>query len=366
MQIFDSLKSAAFGSRRVIPSLDGLRAISICFVLLAHCIGTAGFLDIHDLEQFGIFGVRVFFVISGYLITTILLKELTRTGDINLPKFYFARGLRLFPACYFLIAVMALLAHGGYLYLGRPDILHAITYTTNYSTRPAWHLGHLWSLAVEEQFYLVWPLTLRFLRKERAMKVLYAVILLAPIFRRLAPLTGIAFQFLTVSDALAIGCILAAHGPELRRHPRYQRVINFKAFYLVPLLAIAINFVPYFTFNALAGATLMNIAIALTVDWSVQNKDSAAGKFLNLPSVSFFGVLSYSLYLWQQPFLNRYSHALIASFPLNVLLSVLVALLSYICIETPFMKLRHYLEPKLFEVRPTYAAGRHGEAVSNL
>ena len=350
------MKSAAFGSRRAIPSLDGLRAISIALVLLAHLTGTAHVPDSKLLERFGSFGVQIFFVISGYLITTILLKEVDKTGTINLGKFYFARSLRLFPAAYFLIGVMTLLASRGYFYLGGVDILHGLTYTTNYSTKPAWHLGHLWSLAVEEQFYLIWPMTLRLLKKERAVKVLYGIVLIAPIFRRMRPIVGIGVQFLTVSDALAMGCILAACGPELRRHPLYQRVLHFKPFLLVPLFAVALHFLPFFTFYALIGSTLMNIMLAITIDWAVLNRDTAFGRFLNLPSVSFFGVLSYSLYLWQQPFLNRYSHAFVASFPLNLGLAIVVALLSYLCIETPFMKLRHILEPKLFGTKRAYAA----------
>ena len=102
--IFIALRRYGFGNQRVLPSLDGLRAISIGLVLLGHLIGTRGFAkQIPLLDEIGLLGVRIFFVISGYLITSILLDELSRKGTIDLPRFYFRRTMRLFPASYFLM-----------------------------------------------------------------------------------------------------------------------------------------------------------------------------------------------------------------------------------------------------------------------
>jgi len=226
----------------------------------------------------------------------------------------------------------------------------------NYSTHPSWSLAHLWSLAVEEQFYLVWPLILRVLGRRRAIQCLCGIMVLAPIVRWGAIYLGPWVHFLTVSDALAIGCILAAHKEQLYGMPMYRRVLQSRWFFLVPLVALITNFAPSYTFSCLAGQTIMNIAIALTVDWSVRNSRSLAGRILNLPSVSFLGVLSYSIYLWQQPFLNRNSHAFSASFPVNLLLALLLALLSYLCVETVFMRFRSRLEHRVFGPKSVFVA----------
>ena len=98
-RFFIALRQYGFGNQRVLPSLDGLRAISICLVLVGHLIGTQGFAKhIPLLNGLGLLGVRIFFVISGYLITSILVGELHRKGTISLPRFYFRRTMRLFPA----------------------------------------------------------------------------------------------------------------------------------------------------------------------------------------------------------------------------------------------------------------------------
>src|SRR5579871_5829494 len=126
--LFRKLKTFGFGSERGIPSLDGLRAVSISLVLFAHLLGTRGFIP-YFYSPLGEFGVRVFFVISGYLITSILLKELKREGSISLKRFYFRRSMRLFPAAYAFIAIIALLASLHFLQLDHRDLKFALTYT---------------------------------------------------------------------------------------------------------------------------------------------------------------------------------------------------------------------------------------------
>jgi peptidoglycan/LPS O-acetylase OafA/YrhL len=88
----------------------------------------------------------------------------------------------------------------------------------------------------------------------------------------------------------------------------------------------------------------MNVAIALCTDWSMRNASSLVGRFLNLPTVGFIGVLSYSLYLWQQLFLDRYSTRAWCTFPLNIVLAFALALFSYLLIEAPFLRLRAVIE----------------------
>ena len=339
-----ALRAYGFGPQRAIPSLDGLRAISIGFVLASHLNGTRHFANSRWLMGLGEFGVRVFFIISGYLITTILLEELGRKGSISLSRFYFRRTLRLFPAAYFLIAVTAALAAGSFIRMDHRDVLFAVTYTMNYDDARGWPLGHLWSLAVEEQFYLLWPLTLSSLVLPRCRRLLLGVLILGPLFRITSPYVGPAFNFLRWSDALATGCLLAIMRDEIESMRSYSRLIASRCFFLVPLAALAANYIPSTKVTWLAGETIMNVAIAISVDWAMRNADGLTGRFLNQPTISFIGVLSYSLYLWQQLFLDRTSDRLYCAFPLNIILAFTMALVSYLLIEAPFLRLRKAIE----------------------
>ena len=105
----------------------------------------------------GRLGVQIFFVISGFLITSLLLREKESTGSISLKLFYARRTLRIFPAFYLFFITIAVLSYLRLIELPRYDLLHAATYTMNYSGNGTWWMGHLWSLSVEEQFYFVWP-----------------------------------------------------------------------------------------------------------------------------------------------------------------------------------------------------------------
>jgi peptidoglycan/LPS O-acetylase OafA/YrhL len=345
MSVFHRLRQYAFGNQRVIPSLDGLRAVSIGCVLLAHLTGTAGFpLSSTAIYPMGEFGVRVFFVISGYLITSILLQERQRHGRIALGRFYARRTLRLMPAAYAFIGVVALLAGWGLLRLERGDLLFAATYTMNFWEARGWSLGHLWSLAVEEQFYLLWPLALLLLGPPRVARLLVAILLLAPLARMTSPLVGPAFNFVIWADTLATGCLLALWRERLHARPAYRRLLGSRAFAVVPLLALAANFIPSTKVSWLVGATVMNVAIALCADWAMTHPGGAVGRVLNWPPVAFAGVLSYSLYLWQQLFLNRYSSSPLCAFPQNLLLTFAAALASYLLVEAQFLRLRARLE----------------------
>jgi peptidoglycan/LPS O-acetylase OafA/YrhL len=343
--LFVALRQFGFGTQRTVPSLDGLRAISIAFVLIAHLIA-AGHLSggLSRLGNLGEFGVRIFFVISGYLISSILLAELRRKGRISLPRFYFRRMLRLFPAAYFYILVIAVLAAKHLVSLERWDLLAAITYTMNYHEVRRWSLGHLWSLAVEEQFYLLWPLILRTLGQLRSVHFLIALVVVAPFLRLASPYVGPAFNFLVWSDALATGCLLAILREDLAANPRYARLLASRWFFLVPMAALVANYVPFTKISWLVAETVMNLSIAASVDWCMRNPDTVVGRFLNLPAVSFVGVLSYSLYLWQQLFLNPESVSPYCRFPLNILLAVAMALVSYLLIEAPFLRFRTAIE----------------------
>jgi peptidoglycan/LPS O-acetylase OafA/YrhL len=170
-----------------LPSLDGLRAISIVIVVGAHAVGTFGAPGwLQPLAFFinGSLGVRIFFCISGFLITYLLLQERKHTGLIDLKAFYVRRALRILPAAYAFIAVLAILTAAGLLRLPACNFVTALTFTKNYGCVVLAD-AHLWSLGVEEQFYLLWPFIVAPCSPMRTMAVATALCFVAPLSRGL-------------------------------------------------------------------------------------------------------------------------------------------------------------------------------------
>jgi len=344
------------------PSLDGLRAIAILAAMLAHLNGTMSFPVIPPhlsavYARITSLGVRAFFVLSGFLITTLLKDEAARTGDISLRWFYFRRTLRIFPACYAYLIVLAIARAAGLISMDGADFFAAATYTTNYHHDRSWWAGHTWSLAVEEQFYLLWPFAMKLLAPRRARALTIAVIVASPLVRvllyRFAPAfrQGIGETFPTVADTLAAGCLLALSTDELGRSRRYLAFLSSPAFWLAPLAILVSAAIPSEGLRLLVGETVMNISLAMVIDRFVRFPETPVGRLLNTRVFVAVGSVSYSLYLWQQPFLNRHSTAAFTRFPLNVALAVVMALLSYHLVEQPMLRLRGRLERRWRERR---------------
>ena len=346
-----------------IPSLDGLRAISIGLVFIAHAAGTTQapkFLD--PLVPIGNLGVKVFFVISGFLITTLLLREFAKTGSVSLRDFYIRRVLRIFPAFYAYIAIIVALHLLGFLPLAGRDLIHALTYTANYNAHsvsfhfdPAqeWYLNHLWSLSVEEQFYMLWPATFVFVGPRRGTWIVVGTVLAVPLIRlamwlSLPPLPPAAYtrQFQSVADSLATGCLLALSYNWLTGWSWYLKLLSSRWFLglaaagiLSALLLFKIDNYAYY----IAGQTLVNLVIGVCVDRSVRFPDTHFGRLLNLGPIKFVGILSYSLYLWQEPFLNPFDETSFHTrFPWNLGFAIVAAVASYYVVERPFLKFRRY------------------------
>jgi peptidoglycan/LPS O-acetylase OafA/YrhL len=333
-----------------LPSLDGLRAISIALVILGHLSGTKGFgtLDL-GIGNYAHLGVVVFFVISGFLISSLLISEHEKNGRISLRLFYLRRALRIFPASYFYMGSVLALWLAGLTYMNAGDAWHSISYTVNYMPRPSWIIGHLWSLSVEEQFYLIWPFAFLVAGPRKAIWVVMAMLLLGPASRSAAWLFlrgtpfGDTAMFPVVADSLAVGCFLALTRDWLESQGWYLQIFRPVVSVFVLLSILILNrFMPY-TVVSVAGMSLINVGIAILVHRSVCRPDDWVGRILNLKAVAFVGVLSYSLYLWQQPFLNRESGAWINLFPQNLAGAILAALGSYLLLEKPLLRLRHRL-----------------------
>ena len=203
-----------------IPSLDGLRGLSIWAVILAHASNhfQIAVLHVHPLHS-GIWalaylGVTVFFVISGFLITSLLIKEYDRFSRIDLRQFYHRRAVRILPASLVYIGIVLALGSATW-----SQSAYALTFTTSYFFKQAYTpLQQLWSLSVEEQFYLLWPLVFM-LGVRSAKRCGWAVMVLCPLLRlflmhrnypeieHLAP---------AIADSIGAGCLLALYADKVR------------------------------------------------------------------------------------------------------------------------------------------------------
>ena len=294
-------------------------------------------------------GVQIFFVISGYLITMLLIKEYERNGRVDLKLFYLRRALRIFPASYVYLALIAVASALGIVILHRHDLLFAFTYTVNYSLDKSWRIGHLWSLSVEEQFYLLWPFALNRLNPRRAMWAAGAVFVCGPVTRILMRtfLTGDFLPYLpifpAVADGLAAGCLMAGFRARLLKTSWYPRLAAGPVVLGLVTLVFAINALRGSYWMEAAGVPVMMMSIAVVMEWCLRNSTSLAGRILNARPVAWVGVLSYSLYIWQQIFLNHHSKAWICRFPQNIVLAVVTACASYYLLERPLLGLRQRL-----------------------
>jgi len=311
-----------------IPSLDGLRAISILAVLLGHVAYACHFQN-WITSAYAHYGVRVFFVISGYLITTLLLEEESRFGRISLSQFYLRRTFRIFPVSYlYLLAMTPFVAMAAWKWVV------VWFYGSTYLQDLPWNLSHLWSLSVEEQFYLVWPLAIvasrRHAKKLAWLAILIAVVAQYVVGRKFSALVTPSFFFPCVMDSLAAGCLLALYRPRLPRispiwwllllvAPLISRAGVIQTGWPIPQLFAHLSTV---IFDALVAVLIVEVT-------------KYPPKWLNSRILVWIGLLSYSLYVWQMPFLNP---AYNINPAIAVLLVFAAASLSYYFWERPILK----------------------------
>ena len=319
-----------------IPSLDGLRALSIAAVLMAHSathfvgsfVHTRVFKYVFAILSY--FGVTVFFVISGYLITTLLQREYLKNSRIDIGGFYRRRAARILPASLFYIAVILIVGHPTFL-----QSIYALTFTTTYFSGHAYlPLQHLWSLSVEEQFYLLWPLVFATGIKN-ARRYCWVILLISPVVRLILYRSGYQEFFHcapAIADSIGAGCLLAFYQDQVRDFVRkyFLSTVSFLALGAATILAAGELYRTHLVL--LWGA--VPCLIALIIAASIERK----GAVLNSAPMVWVGLLSYSLYLWQQPFL-------LFDGPLNnlfvrLLLTFVVAYISYRLVEQPMLRLR--------------------------
>jgi peptidoglycan/LPS O-acetylase OafA/YrhL len=319
-----------------IASLDGIRTVAIVLVVLAHASGTQNAWPESWLSftgDLGILGVRIFFVLSGFLITHLLLKE-EETGRISLPAFYARRCVRILPPCYFFLLVVALLTWAGVFPIHPRELWLSIVFLAN-TSGIAYELAHLWSLAIEEQFYLCWPLLLIFCPR-RLINPLLAVILLGlPSFSVFA-LHGHHFRFFAAVSSLASGCLLARWADWLLTFRRMNVCLRWRGTGVVLfLLFFWLQLESQGRWSWLASPVL-SVAICCWILSCASFPEQFAGRVLNWRLVADYGWrYSYPLYLWQQLFVNRYAHHWLTVFPVSVAAAATCAALSFHLVEKP-------------------------------
>ncbi len=297
------------GGSRYRPDLDGLRAIAVGLVILGHTQWPWR----HNGADVG---VTAFFVLSGFLITGILVRERERTGHISLRAFYGRRVVRLGPALLGLLVFTLVLGLSGVLVSHwQLGLASCLAYVSNwvqaagYAIHP---LGHTWSLAIEEQFYLVWPAIL-VLAWRRALWVAMAAIGVAALARFATGGLVEYFSTITRMDALALGCVMALSSPRWPRWVAWCGVIGLG----VSALVLA----PESHELAIPIATLATAAVI-------------GGELPSLGRLAPIGLRAYSLYLWNTPM------TLLAG-PSGLLAPVLtfgLAEVSYRLLEAPVLR----------------------------
>jgi peptidoglycan/LPS O-acetylase OafA/YrhL len=297
--------------------LDALRAIAVSMVIFSHWAGYHENAWTDDVFWFnGEVGVQLFFIISGFLISGILLDERERAEIEEYPKtgvlkaFYVRRFLRIFPLFYATLFVTFVLGH--------PDVRasikwHALYLSNFFFARRGDYLGdvsHFWSLAVEEQFYLVWPFFILFLPKRILVPFVITVILLAPVFRYLAAfawnINDVAVNVLPISslDSLGIGSLMALI-QRLKLEPSKTQSLNrcflFTSFFFMLTYFALHVFVPIPQESQEIGfylsRSLLVPGLACFVLLCAQGIRGLLGKFFEFSPLSYLGKISYGLYI---------------------------------------------------------------------
>ncbi|NBK46524.1 acyltransferase family protein [Staphylococcus delphini] len=350
-------------SPRYMPGLDGIRAVAVIAIIIYH-------LNPQWLWG-GFLGVDTFFVISGYLITSLLLTEYHNTGKIELTSFWLRRVKRLIPAVLFLVMgvlVLTLIFMPTEIEKVRADSIAAIFYVSNwwyimqnvdyfeqFAVQP---LKHLWSLAIEEQFYLVFPIVLlsllSFIRRLKSIRIIFLILLVISMITMMVlyvPNENVARVYFgtdTRIQTLLMGVLLALVWPPFQLKAKVNRkmrmMIDTAGVVGLAILFICFKFVSETNSILYYGGFFLISAVTLLVIASSVHPSGYFAKFLGNKVFTFIGSRSYSLYLWHYPIIVLIHHQFVQGqipplvYVVEILLMVLMAEFSYKFIEQPFRK----------------------------
>jgi peptidoglycan/LPS O-acetylase OafA/YrhL len=328
-----------------IPTLDGWRAVAILSVVMHHAVTSfyASETDYygHSLAIYGAFGVDIFFALSGLLITKLLLDESQETGGISLRGFYIRRAFRILPPYMLLLGGITIAG----LWKSRAEIVGCLLFFRNYV--PDASVGrwtqHLWSLAVEEHFYLLWPGLLVLCGVKRGKTVAAGLAIGVGAWRMIE--SQLAARWVDVQphfrtdlrlDALLWGCAVAFLLHDEGERQKFAR--QFGGWIWAAAAMAAVGCVVFYSMlTSMWLAVLLPILLAGTVvhpGWRIS-------RALDWKPLAWIGRISYSLYLWHQvmiwPGWEHPQHFWLRG-PGNVIASFALATLSYYVVEKPLQR----------------------------
>jgi peptidoglycan/LPS O-acetylase OafA/YrhL len=255
-------------------------------------------------------GVDVFFVISGFLICGQLLREEERDGTFSLSRFYVRRCFRILPACYAYLVTICALSAFSVIPSNRPDLPSCLLFYRNFmplggDVNGGVYTAHFWSLAIEEQFYLFWPLLLLLLKPKRAARfalvtaaAIYAWKVMAAHSLSFTTLFPPGLNLLSRGDAILWGCAAAIYFPAIQRWVMRVRYPQLWLPIAVILPLTILSHIPSLV-------SLLSVLLAALVLSTVLQPNSLLGRALEFWPLRWIGTLSYSIYLWQELFLAR-------------------------------------------------------------
>lgn len=339
------MSSVAAATARI-PALDGWRAISILLVIAGHLVNyryqsgppspVAGYL--------AVMGVKVFFVISGLLIAGLALNEEAATGTLSMKGFYRRRVYRILPAYFAYLATILLFSLLGWIRQDTAGIGLAAVFVCNVpGVDCGWFVGHSWSLAYEEQFYLIFPLLFVITPREhkpRLFTVIHAFLAATPILSLLlmpntpqwAAYRLLASHFCCISA----GVMFAHHRDKLANLARHHVLVSAVAALCV-LGCVAVTSGRFGHLRYDLRSAIETLVLPLSIAWLVFRTTvhrGAVSAFLDWAPLRYIGKISFSLYLWQQLFTASTTTA-----AFSVLWLLPVAMFSYHFIEQPMVRL---------------------------
>ncbi len=343
-------------SIKKIDQLDALRCLSVLLVILSHYlleIFRGGF-------PFGRYGVQIFFTISGFLITSILLKQ--KEGILSrlsiLKNFYIRRTLRIFPLYYLILIGLTILHfcfHIPMWRIGQGDEIYFYTYTTNIlfflHVTGDYMVSHLWSLAVEEQFYLIWPFLILFAPKKKEHLIIFLFIISSFLFKFILPYEYGKTLPIAQFDTLGTGALIAYYLNKDTSNKWIELINKYKTLLIFVSLSFLIlsECVEQVFINKLAYFFLVVFCSSLVVG-CIKGFKGPAAVFFNNKAVQYLGQISYGIYLFHKwmpfilmPQLEKRLHVHFNhfwGFTIPLLTTVLLAHLSYVFFEMRFLKLK--------------------------
>ena len=319
-------------------ALDGWRTVAILLVIVQHAMYALQSKipeAFQIFREFGHLGVEFFFVISGYVICSALQKEYEHHGRISLTAFYIRRCFRILPPLLIYLAFIGVLSHIGLVGTSITQERNAATFLCNLPIADcrSWQIIHTWSLAYEEQFYIVFPITLLILSLRRRHFIL-GVFLMTPIVvvvsyylkARFVAVYFITFQFLLT------GVLVALYSEEIKP---YLRKVKPTIIYLLIAAIFIIDHIaatPLITVLKMATGPMMGIVFFYTSHFPCVAKTC-----LSYPAIRYTGRISYSLYLWQQVATGSYEGAGALFYVCSLGLTAIISVVSFAWIEQPLI-----------------------------